>query len=130
MRIHLQKRNQKKIVSGSRSESLAASTITLCQVVCEQRRLWRVCALCWLDWAFFICQFDRVISNFHAMSQVKCFMKLCQHECDNIPGKPIEYAIPMLVILAENAFHVVGFNLFNSIFRVGFGVRLDCTDII
>ena len=34
---------------------------------------------------------------------------------------------PMLVILTENAFHVVGFNLFN-IFRGEFGVRLDCTD--
>ena len=29
-------------------------------------------------------------------------------------GKQIEYVIPMLVILAENEFHVVGFNLFNS----------------
>ena len=57
-------------------------------------------------------------------------MKLCQQELDNIPGKLIEYAIPMLVILAENVFHVIGFNLFNSFFRVGFGVRLDCTDII
>ena len=56
-------------------------------------------------------------------------MKLCRHERDNISGKQIEYAIPMVVILAENAFHVVGFNFFNSIFRVGFGVRLDCTDI-
>ena len=36
----------------------------------------------------------------------------------------------MLVILAENAFHIVGFNLFNSVFHVGFGVRLDCTGII
>ena len=57
-------------------------------------------------------------------------MKLCQDERDNIQGKPIEYAIPMQVILAENAFHVVGFNLFNIFFRVGFGVRLDCTDNI
>ena len=55
---------------------------------------------------------------------IKCCMKLCQHERDNISGKQIEYVIPMLVILAENEFHVVGFNLFNSIFRVGFGVRL------
>ena len=31
MRIHLQKRNQKKIDSKFRSESLAASTSTLCQ---------------------------------------------------------------------------------------------------
>ena len=54
----------------------------------------------------------------------------CLHERDNISGKKIEYAIPMLTILAENAFHVLGFNLLNSIFRVRFGVRLDCTDII
>ena len=57
-------------------------------------------------------------------------MKLCRHKRDNISGKQIEYAIPMLVNLAENAFHVVGFNLFNyrlnSILRVGFGVSLDC----
>ena len=46
-------------------------------------------------------------------------MKLCQHGRDDIPGKPIEYAIPMLVILAENPFHVVGFNLFNSFFPCG-----------
>ena len=57
-------------------------------------------------------------------------MKLCGHERDHISGKQIEYAIPMLVILAENAFHVVGFNLFNSFFHVGFGVRLDYKDII
>ena len=57
-------------------------------------------------------------------------MQLCLHERDNISGKQIENSIPMLVILAENAFHVVGFNLFNSIFRVESGVRLDCTDII
>ena len=36
-------------------------------------------------------------------------MKLCRHEHDNISGKQIEYAIHMLVILAENVFHVVGF---------------------
>ena len=53
---------------------------------------------------------------------IKCCMKLCLYESDNISGKQIEYAIPMLVILAENAFHVVGFDLFNSIFRVGFGL--------
>ena len=57
-------------------------------------------------------------------------MKFCPHERDNISGKQNEYAILMLVILAENAFHVVGFNLFNSIFVVGFGVCLDCADII
>ena len=57
-------------------------------------------------------------------------MQLCRHERDNISGKQIEYSIPLLVILAKNAFHAVGFNLFNSIFRVEFGVRLDCTDII
>ena len=56
-------------------------------------------------------------------------MKLCRHERDNIQGKQIAYAIPMLVILAENSFQVVCFNLSNSIFRLGFGVRLDCTDI-
>ena len=61
---------------------------------------------------------------------IKCCMKLCQHERDNISGKQIEYAMPMLVILAENSFHVVGFNRFNSIFRVGFRVRLDCMVII
>ena len=35
-------------------------------------------------------------------------MKLCRHERDNLSGKQIEYVIPMLAILAENAFHVVG----------------------
>ena len=46
----------------------------------------------------------------------------CRHErADIISGKQIKYAIPMLVILAENAFHIVGFKLFNSIFRVGSG---------
>ena len=40
-------------------------------------------------------------------------MKLCRHERDNISGEQIEFALPMLVILAENVFHVVGFNLFN-----------------
>ena len=49
----------------------------------------------------FICQFDKVISNFHAIRPTqKCCMKLCRHER--------EYAISMLVILAENAFNVVG----------------------
>ena len=38
------------------------------------------------------------------------------YERDNISGKQIEYAIPMLVNLAENAFHVGGFNLFNTIY--------------
>ena len=56
---------------------------------------------------------------------IKCCMKLCLHERDNISGMQIEYAIPMLVILAENAtFHDVGFNRFNSNFRVGFEDRL------
>ena len=36
---------------------------------------------------------------------------------DNISVKQIDYAIPMLVILMENAFHVVGFDLFNIIYR-------------
>ena len=58
-------------------------------------------------------------------------MKLCRHERDNISGKQIEYAIHLLVILAENVFHVVGFNSsVRNIFRVGFGVRLDCTCIL
>ena len=61
---------------------------------------------------------------------IKCWLKLCRNECDNILGKQIEYVTPMLVILAENEFHVVGCNLFNSIFRVGFGVPLECADII
>ena len=76
---------------------------------------------------------------------------------DNISGKQIDYDLPKLVILAENAFHVMGFNLFNIIYGghiispifgkfiffythidarrysisiscVGFGVRRDCTD--
>ena len=48
---------------------------------------------------------------------IKCCMKLFRHERDNISGKQIEYAILMLVIWAENAFHVVGFNFFNTIYR-------------
>ena len=44
-------------------------------------------------------------------------MKLRLHERDYISGKQIEYAIPMLVILAKNTFHVVGFNLLNTIYR-------------
>ena len=51
---------------------------------------------------------------------IKCCLKLCRNERDNISGKQIDYVIPMLVILAENEFHVMGLNLFNSIFRVGF----------
>ena len=36
---------------------------------------------------------------------------------DNISGKQIDYDLPKLVILVENAFHVMGFNLFNIIYR-------------
>ena len=32
-------------------------------------------------------------------------------------GKQLEYAIHMLAILAKNALHVVGFNLFNTIYQ-------------
>ena len=32
-------------------------------------------------------------------------------------GKQLEYAMHMLAILAENALHVMGFNLFNTIYR-------------
>ena len=46
---------------------------------------------------------------------IKCCMKLCRHKRDNISGKQIKYAIPMLVILAENAFYLVGFNFFCGI---------------
>ena len=35
---------------------------------------------------------------------IKCCLKLCGNERDNISGEQIEYVIPMLVILAENEF--------------------------
>ena len=44
-------------------------------------------------------------------------MKFFRHKRDNISGKKIEYAIPMLVIFAENAFHVVGL-IFSTVFSV------------
>ena len=43
-------------------------------------------------------------------------MKLCRHKCDNISGKQIEYAIPMLVIFAENAVCDCGISWTYSLF--------------
>ena len=46
-------------------------------------------------------------------------MKRCQHKRDNIPGKPIEYAIPMLVIFGGKCVSRRGFQSFQQFFPCG-----------
>ena len=65
---------------------------------------------------------------------IKCCMKLCRHEHDNISGKQIEYAIPVWAHASQFGRKCVslrGFQSFQQYFPcMVWGSPLDCTDII